>query len=115
MSQMLSDVIFWMYRKAKMEKTEHLRLEIAANMFSTYMFMVLLNLWWPSGDKIDIKFSITVQRIHKATVGILNCKWVNADLFFPTLGSGRNMAQNSSTLGRGGLSQYLHKYLKLGE
>lgn len=51
-------------------------------MFSTYMFMVLLNLWWPSGDKIDIKFSITVQRIRKATVGILNCKWVNADLFF---------------------------------
>lgn len=75
-----------MYRKTKLDKTEHLRLEIAArvyNMFSTYMFMVLLNLWWPSGDKIDIKFSITVQRIRKATVGILNCKWVNADLFSP--------------------------------
>lgn len=98
-----------------MEKTEHLRLEIAANMFSTYMFMVLLNLWWPSGDKIDIKFSITVQRIRKATVGILNCKWVNADLFFPHSGLRQKYGAKFQHPWRGDPSQYLHKYLKLGE
>lgn len=99
-----------------MEKTEHLRLYRAARvyMFSTYMFMVLLNLWWPSGDKIDIKFSITVQRNRKATVGILNCKWVNADRFFPHSGLQWKYGATFQHPWRG-TRLNIYTYLKLGE